>query len=782
MPATTVETLIYKLEVQDNASKVFRETAKQILSVNKALTALSGAVGGPLGILSSLGKTAISAFTSMAKSAGDFVSDSIKNFANYEDILTHAARTLDLTKEEALALGDALTELSTGALQGGVAAEELARIAGVAGQLGVAKEDVIGFTETVAQMSAAFGISADKAAEGMAIILNVFKLSQEEMTAVGSAIAELGNSTAATAGQIINISQRMGAVAEFMGLSAEQTAAIAATLRDVGVSVNVAGSSMSQILARIMSEHTKFAEVLGINAESLRAALESNDPSQALFMVLEALNGINAIGGKLEATQALKDLGLTGVRTQNSMLLLAGSVNELRENMELANQASAAGTSLQDLYQKSIDTATGRWKAFKEAISTVQKIVGGPLADAFSKFLNEYITPLVEEFGAWLKTSPLFKTLMEETLPDALDYLGERIDLISESFFDFFDALDEDTAITELIGKIKVFGTVGVQKLEQLALQALTFFENMNSTIESLRNAKNVVMAFGAVLRDAFLIPIKLIARLHASIQEINEDISGFVMSAVADTESWSGAVKNLLGNFMQLGKEVVWNSVIPDIIEATRRNIQVTDEMGNSVEYSAKTYRDLQVTADGLFTNLKKYSEVSPFERTSQDVRKVSADADAGAFSFDRMWQNVVKGANASSEAVQWVGHEIDVFIADVKDYTSEIKALAEAGASIINPAMTATGGSIQTAMSAGGFDPESLQQAIRENPLMFSSSFLAQRGPSPALDTSMPALAPQMAMPQSMTLNVDGEEVSAVLTPKINDQNQQITRRASL
>jgi TP901 family phage tail tape measure protein len=733
MPATTVETLIYKLETEENASKTFAKVAKEILAVEKALNMMTAAVNLPLAALSAIGSAAVKAFTSMAKAGKDFLVDSIKNFANYEDILTQAARTLDLTKEEALELGEALSELAIGAMKGGIASEELARIAGVAGQLGVAKEDVLGFTQTVAQMTAAFGISAEKAAEGMAIILNVFRLSQEEMQGVGSAIAFLGNSTAATADQIIQISQKMGGVANFFGLTAEQTAAVAATLRDVGVSVNVAGSSMSQILSRIMSEHTKFAEVLGINSDTLRAQLESNDPSQALFSVLDALNQINQMGGKIEATQALKDLGLTGVRTQSSMLLLAGSVNELRENMALANQASEEGTALQDLYNKSIDTAKGRWNAFKEAISFVQKIIGGPLAEAFSKFLDEHITPVIEAFGKWLKQSPLIAKLLEEVLPAALEKLGDTTDTIAKKFLDFLFEIDRDAdgSINTLIEKIKEWGSVAFNTISDVATGLASFILDIGRLIDWYQ-------------------------KMRRSVEDVWNTTKFF---------------------FEELGKTVQSSPLAKLLIEI--------EKIGSGVGFLGEQWKTFTA-------GVMKFSEIalSGINSVADALSSVLGSALESAQAGWSKLGDIIFGNSVLPDTIMWTEkatEALGVMNDTVDAVGNSFVEMAAKGLAQVNAAMEQTQATLTMTEGFGGMSAEDLMKLQQGSTLSASGqigAFQAQRANQqtgmPPVNTAMPAMPQGMGGTLNANVIIDGETVGRVITPLVNDQNDQDSRRS--
>jgi TP901 family phage tail tape measure protein len=706
MPATTVDTLIFELKVNDQASKVFDAWDNRLKSIQISWDRFVGSIGN----IALSGITALTnGFKKLASVTSDFVVDAVKNFANYEDILTQAARTLDLTTEEARELGIALTHLANEALRGGVMSEELARIAGVAGQLGVAKEDVLGFTETVAMMSRAFGISAEKAAEGMAIILNVFQLTQEEMNGVGSAIAFLGNSTAATADQIIRISQKMGGVANFFGLTAEQTAAIAATLRDVGVSVGVAGSSMSQILSRIMSEHTKFAEVLGLNSENLKRALESNDPSQALFMVLDALNQINSVEGKIAATQALKDLGLTGVRTQSSMLLLAGSVEELRQNMENAEAASEKGAELQNLYNKSIETAKGRWSAFKEAISTVQKIVGGPLATAFSNFLNNHITPIIKRFARFLEHSELFNKIMGEMLPKALETAGLWVDKLGLAFIDFLLEIDR-----------------GGVFFDNFKAKAIEVFNDIWGRIETTVNK--------------FLAFITDIERVSNSVQEMGQT-AGIVFETLKGTaEDLSNVINFMFGDMIRMAGQAA--SAIGPLI----------DKMLGLDKAVLQTEED--ATGNSLFPDMVSWAEIATgtIDELKLAIEAMDAAVVAGEMSVDAIGQSFEAMAAKGMLAVR-----------------ETMEETAKAVGAIGGFAGMSSAGIRQLAGSTGILSPEATREANEE---------IRRRQPGEFFKSQ--ATSQQGAQTMSANIFIGGEEIAAVVTPLVNDQNEQNGRRS--
>jgi hypothetical protein len=414
-----------------------------------------------------------------------------------------------------------------------------------------------------------------------------------------------------------------------------------------------------------MSDYSKFSEVLSIDSASLRAALESNDPSKALFMVLEAINQINKQGGKIEATQALKDLGLTGVRVQNSMLLLAGSVKELRENMQLANEASAEGTALQELYQTSIDTAKGKWNAYKEALSRASKLIGGPLAKAFSEFLEDYITPVINAFADWMEKSPVFDKIMGESLPKALDVLGEHVKAVAKDFLDFLFGMDHDMesagqSIDGLIIKAErwVTDTIsGIGNMAQWLSGLIADYQRVKEVVSiTWEITKNFIEELGKTAQNSPLAWLLIgIDKVSMAFSDLYENAKRFfeVVPAYVDAivksfkDDLAGAVGFVTNAFQKLGDLVVWNSALPDIIEATKDSTTVTDKYGEAVKSTSGHYEKIYTTGKNAFSNLKKEvsNSTAQFERSSE---KLDAWNGSTTYAFQQSYEAIEQATRA--------------------------------------------------------------------------------------------------------------------------------------
>ena len=154
-----------------------------------------------------------------------------------------------------------------------MAATELAKIAASGGQLGIARQDIAGFTETIAKMSVAFDMSAEQAGDSMAKLANVYKIPIKQIGELGDAINHLSNSSPAKASDIVNTLGRVGGVAKQFGLTELQTTSLANAFISLGKTPEVAGTAINGMLTKLSTadrQGKKFQTALksmGISAQ-----------------------------------------------------------------------------------------------------------------------------------------------------------------------------------------------------------------------------------------------------------------------------------------------------------------------------------------------------------------------------------------------------------------------------------------------------------------------------------------------------------------------------------
>jgi TP901 family phage tail tape measure protein len=218
----------------------------------------------------------------------------IKAFADFEDAMANVRKTTGLSKEAIAELGDAIKIMAE---EIPVSQTELAKIATIAGQLGISgKEDILSFTESVAMMSVAFEMSAEDVATAMAKLGTIYDIPIENTEKLGSAINVLGNTTAAKEADIINFAMSLGPTARLLGFTATEALAMGASMISIGVDANDAGTRLSRAFTMIGKNIGELSSFVGMAEEEFRKLFEER-PMDALTMVVTKLSEVE---GKLE--------------------------------------------------------------------------------------------------------------------------------------------------------------------------------------------------------------------------------------------------------------------------------------------------------------------------------------------------------------------------------------------------------------------------------------------------------------------------------------------------
>lgn len=226
-----------------------------------------------------------------------------------------------------------------------MSAKELAAIAASGGQLGIARQDLAGFTETIAKMGVAFDMPAEQASESMAKLANVYKIPIAQIGKLGDAINHLSNSSPAKASDIVNTLGRVGGVAKQFGLTELQTASLSNAFIALGKTPEVAGTAINGMLTKLMTadkQGKKFQAVLegmGTDAKALKKAIAENG-EQALIDFLRQVEKLPKEG----QMGALVDL--FGLEYADDVAALVGGLDTYKKSIDGLKQSVKDGKSL----------------------------------------------------------------------------------------------------------------------------------------------------------------------------------------------------------------------------------------------------------------------------------------------------------------------------------------------------------------------------------------------------------------------------------------------------
>lgn len=293
---------------------------------------LAGVIGGNL-------------LTTALSKIGSFFTGMVKGNAELSDSFADIQKTTGMTTEEVEKLNKALGQLNTR-----TSTADLRKIAVGAGQLGIAKKDILGFTAAIDKMVVSlgdeFGGGAEEITRTMGGLRNIFsdiktdKIDQD-MLHIGNAVNALGAAGMATGPVVTDFATRIGGVGISLGLTSGQVLGLSATLQELSVGTEKGGTAVVKILQRMTTHTEEFAKVANMDVKSF-TELVNKDLFQAFTKVVE---GSKQSGSSATALGKILDaLGVDGAGASEVMAKLGGNTSLLKEKVDLAGQ-SLQGTS-----------------------------------------------------------------------------------------------------------------------------------------------------------------------------------------------------------------------------------------------------------------------------------------------------------------------------------------------------------------------------------------------------------------------------------------------------
>jgi len=376
----------------------------------------------------------VESFASQAKKATVIVgalglamgANAVKQAIKFESAFAGVRKTVDATEAEFKTMQKQFLNMSK---EFPTAASELARIGELAGQLGVAKENIINFAKTISDLAVTTNLTSEEAATSFARIINIMGISQDSVDNMGSAVVDLGNNFATTEADIVMFATRIAGAGKIAGLTTSDIFGIGAAMSSVGIEAEAGGTAVQKVLLSLNEavltnnkDMKIFADTAGVSAEEFGTAWET-DAGMAFndFVVGLGKQGDDAIF-------TLQELGLQDQRLIRSFLSLAGAGDVITDSINTSNVAWEDNSALMIEADKRYGTTASQIDVLKNNFSAVSIELG----DIFLPAINDVLAVMRGDLGrTWIDDAGDQIQLFIDAIGEALRKFGNLLLLVS---------------------------------------------------------------------------------------------------------------------------------------------------------------------------------------------------------------------------------------------------------------------------------------------------------------------------------------------------------------
>lgn len=381
-------------------------------NVSKGLDAVTSKVDGFKGKVDSLA----SAFLPVSLAAGAALGASVSMAATFDKSVNSAAKAMDLSAAATDKFKKNVMETQK-ELKYAFGASALADIGAVAGKLGVAEKDMKAYVKTMATLAVATDTPKEKLDDmvgNMAKVSSSFKLNTKEVDTLGGSYNRLDDAFAVTSFDLIEFGKRTAMVTSQAKLSAQQNAALGATLINAGATAQTAASGINAIIGKLgnttgySTRAIDSLKRLGYTQDSLMKSFDKN----ATGTLDDFFTKIN----KLSTLDQRVVLGnIFGAEHSDMAALLASQFDNYTKAVGLANDATGNAAKLASELSRQQNSLAGQTEAFKNMSATLGIQLGQVLLPGLISVMKA-LTPLIDGLVNLTQQYPMVSNLIVAAL------------------------------------------------------------------------------------------------------------------------------------------------------------------------------------------------------------------------------------------------------------------------------------------------------------------------------------------------------------------------------
>ena len=358
--------LKYKLTtLHTGEQQQIKETRKQMKSLEKDINAVGGEATG----LTKIWQTAvrnIATYMGVFAIAGTLktkIQQLVSDNLALSDSMAQVQKVTGLTADEVKRLNVNLTKMDTRST-----IEQLNELAYSAGKMGLGKYGVDGIQQFVSaanQLQVALGDDLGNSVEEsitplakLAENLGLFeKMGVEKaMTAIGSSINELSQTTTAAGRNIVDFARRIQPAAQMIGLTTDEILALGSASDSFGVSSEISATAFTKFLAAYRTNTEEIERILNMVPGTLDKFFDEGKTIDGLLAIFQRMHDM---GDLRYLEDAFKALGSEGSRMFTTFGAFAKNVDMFREHLNTSTEAFNEATSVTREYNLVQENAQG---------------------------------------------------------------------------------------------------------------------------------------------------------------------------------------------------------------------------------------------------------------------------------------------------------------------------------------------------------------------------------------------------------------------------------------
>lgn len=394
------------------ANLVALKVAVVLQAIDRMSEDINKAVGKATKTMQRLGDKAFAVGQSalgLGVAMGGALAVPIKAAAEFETGMTNVRKVVD-------GLGDekAFKEFSAEVLKLGrelpIAYDQLTEMVAASGRMGIAKDQLIGYTREVGKMAIAFEMSAGDVGKQMGKISNIFEIAPKDVTKLADAFNYLDDKTQAEGRDILDVMLRIGGTSKLLSMPAEQAAALGATMLSLGSTSETAGTAINAFYSKLATATTgkkdfqATLKMLGLDPKQIEEAMASGKAQETIVKVMDKLRNVQAtkrigVANMLFGGEYFKDAGK-----------LASGLNTYLDAIKNISDRDKTGKllysgSMDREYQARMKTTAAQFALFKNNMAEIAITLGNALLPAVNEVMAS-IKPYIDSLRDWAAANP----------------------------------------------------------------------------------------------------------------------------------------------------------------------------------------------------------------------------------------------------------------------------------------------------------------------------------------------------------------------------------------